>query len=489
MRDKILLIILLIICTSFCVYAEEPATAKEVQASFGYLEPFSAYDRVLILAPHPDDETIGCAGIIQEALAKNANIHVVYLTNGDHNEFAFIVYEKRIVLSQKEFIRLGEVRRKEATKAMKLLGLDESELVFLGYPDFGTFTMFKDFWQENIPFQSWLTRINNVPYKEDFSYGLSYKPGNVLADLEKLLLKYRPTKIFVSHPADVNLDHETCYLFLQIALSNVQKDLHRPKIYPYLVHSVGWPLPRYYHPELPLLPPEKFLDSQVSWNLFGLTKEQIDKKYQAILCYRSQTESSAFYLLSFARKNELFGDYSEIELKFLPKTAPKQISVHEKLLNVIDGLRASRIQEKKEVVKNYCAISQDKGKITYCLEKDDLLIRVNKPADIKNLLHGLFYIFGYSYKVPFAEMPKISIVTKYDSFRVFEAKKLIHPQGVTLELTKEELVLRVPLKVLGNPDFMLLDVRAYTGITPFYITGFRKIIIGGGEDGAKTNKN
>ncbi len=477
MRAKILLILLLVICASFCVYAEEPATAKDAQSDFGYLEPLSGYDRILVLAPHPDDETIGCAGIIQEAIAKNANIHVVYLTNGDHNELAFIVYEKRIVLSQKEFIHLGGVRKKEAIKAMQLLGLDESELVFLGYPDFGTFTMFKDYWQENIPFQSMLTRINKVPYKDDFSYGLSYKPGNVLADLEKLLLKYKPTKIFVSHPADVNLDHETFYLFLQIALSNLQKDLHRPKIYPYLVHSVGWPLPRYYHPELPLLPPEKLLDLPISWNLFGLTKEQIDKKYQAILCYRSQTESSAFYLLSFARKNELFGDYPEIELKFPQKNPPKQVSVHERLLNVIDGLRASKIQERKVPEKNYCEISQDKGRVIYCLEDDNLLIRVNKPGDVKNLLHGLFYIFGYSYKVPFAEMPKISIATKYDSFRVFDAKKLIHPQGVTLELSKDELVLRVPLKVLGDPDFILLNVKTYTGISPLHITGFRKVVL------------
>ncbi len=477
MRDKISLIILLVICAAFRVYAGEPATANDTQAGFGYLEPFSAYDRVLILAPHPDDETIGCAGIIQEALAKNANIHVAYLTNGDHNELAFIVYEKRIVLSQKEFIHLGGVRKKEAIKAMKLLGLDESELVFLGYPDFGTFTMFKDYWQENIPFQSMLTRINKVPYKENFSYGLSYKPGNILADLEKLLLKYRPTKIFVSHPVDVNLDHETFYLFLQIALSDLEKYLQRPKIYPYLVHSVGWPLPRHYHPELPLFPPEELHDSTISWILFGLTEEQIDKKYRAILCYRSQTQSSAFYLLSFARKNELFGDYREIELKLSQKDSPKQVSIHEQLLNFIDRLRVSKIQGKNPETKNYSAVTQDKGKITYCLEEGQLLIRVNKPKDIKSLMHGLFYFFGYSYRIPFAEMPKISIATKYDTFRVFDAKKLIHLEGVTLELSKDELVLRVPLKALGDPDFILLNVKTYTGISPLYITGFRKVVL------------
>src|SRR4030042_2929508 len=90
--------------------------------------PFKAEDRVLILAPHPDDEAIGCAGIIQQALKAGSEVHVVYLTNGDHNEFAFIVYEKRITLRKGEFIHMGEGRRKEAVKAMKLLGLNENDL-------------------------------------------------------------------------------------------------------------------------------------------------------------------------------------------------------------------------------------------------------------------------------------------------------------------------------------------------------------------------
>ncbi|MDD2752542.1 MAG: PIG-L family deacetylase [Candidatus Omnitrophica bacterium] len=478
MKLKIIFPLIVTVMCIFChAYAQQPEAVKDRQEQFGYLEPFSEYDRVLVLAPHPDDEAIGCAGVIQEALAKNANIHVVYLTNGDHNEFAFIVYEKRIVFRQNEFIHLGEVRRKEAIKAMKLLGLDQSELAFLGYPDNGTFTMFKDYWQENIPYKSLLTRINKVPYKENFSYGLSYKPGNILADLEKLLLKYRPNKIFVSHPADVNLDHETFYLFLQVALSNIEKHLARPKIYPYLIHSVGWPLPRNYHPELPLLPPKKSLDAPVSWVLFGLGEAEVEKKHQAILCYNSQTQSSAFYLLSFARKNELFGDYPSIELSFSKLPAPKQVSVIEKALNFIDGLRASKIQEKKPAPRNFCAVSQDKGQVTYGMENEDLIIWIKKPRDIKNLLHTFFYLFGYSYKTPFAEMPKVSIITKYNRFRVFDGKKQIHSSKVNLELTSDELILRIPLKELGEPDFILLNIKAYTGITPFYITGFRKVAL------------
>ena len=40
-------------------------------------------DRVLVLAPHPDDEVIGCAGVIQRAVAMSLPLRVVFLTYGD----------------------------------------------------------------------------------------------------------------------------------------------------------------------------------------------------------------------------------------------------------------------------------------------------------------------------------------------------------------------------------------------------------------------
>ncbi|MGC9066690.1 MAG: PIG-L deacetylase family protein, partial [Candidatus Ratteibacteria bacterium] len=45
----------------------------------------SSKENIIVFAPHPDDEIIGCAGIIQECLEKQGTVYVVYLTNGDHN--------------------------------------------------------------------------------------------------------------------------------------------------------------------------------------------------------------------------------------------------------------------------------------------------------------------------------------------------------------------------------------------------------------------
>src|SRR5215475_14791440 len=40
-------------------------------------------DSIVVFAPHPDDEVIGCAGIIMQALARGERVKVVTITSGD----------------------------------------------------------------------------------------------------------------------------------------------------------------------------------------------------------------------------------------------------------------------------------------------------------------------------------------------------------------------------------------------------------------------
>ena len=433
------------------------------------IEPITKGDRILILAPHPDDETIGCAGIIQQALSAGAQVQVVYLTNGDHNQIAFIVYEKRLTLRKGEFIHMGEVRRQEAIKAMALLGLDENNLVFLGYPDFGTFVIFSQYWQETKPFKSLLTRISSVPYKENLSFAAPYKGESILKDLEKVLLGYKPNKIFVSHPADTNVDHKALYLFLQVALRDLDKELSRPKIYPYLIHCVGWPLPRRYHPELRLTPPQQFLDAQINWSKFELTQGQVNKKYQAVLCYKSQTESSASYLLSFARSNELFADYADIRLE-------KQASLKEKAVSFF-GFSNMYDDSDIDTLVGLDKLIGIKGQASYAVVDNSILIRIEKAEELNRKFSLMLYLFGYSERTPFAGMPKIRIITRHNKFKVFDGRKKIQVEGVSVELNPRELIFKIPLEILGSPEFILTSMKAYRGILPVDAIAFRKIEI------------
>ena len=108
-----------------CFAAEPPADLAQ---------QINKEDRILVFAPHPDDETIGTGGLIQKALEAGAKVKVVCYTNGDNNELAFIVYEKRLTFRKREFLHMGEVRSKETIAAMGSLGVSPDNITFLGYP-------------------------------------------------------------------------------------------------------------------------------------------------------------------------------------------------------------------------------------------------------------------------------------------------------------------------------------------------------------------
>ena len=449
----------------FLIFLKNPAYAQEIRA----IDAFDKNDRILIIAPHPDDEAIGCAGIIQQALGALAKIKIVYLTNGDHNELAFIVYEKRFTFMPGEFLYLGSVRRQEAIDAMKLLGVNENNLIFLGYPDFGTFTIFSDYWKAQKPFKNMLTRVGSVPYKQDLSFGAPYVGDSILSDFKRVLLDYKPTKIFVSHPADVNGDHKAAYLFLQVALRDLRKEIPTAKVFPYLIHCVGWPKPRNYHPDLSLEPPKSFLKSEINWLESGLIPEQLEQKHKAILCYRSQTASSAFYLLSFARKNELFGDYPDINLA-------NQVSLKERAPEFF-GFSRLFANSDEEGALSQKSLIEDQGQVSYAIVDNCLLIRVEKNKELKRNFGLALYLFGYSDKAPFSSMPKIRIITRNKKFRIYDGKKMIASAGVLLNRDAKGLILRIPLLLLGNPDFILTSLKVYGGKLSVDATGFRKIVI------------
>ena len=446
-----------------------PLFAFAQEGELGGLTPIKNTDRILILAPHPDDEAVGCAGIIQQAVKAGAALDIAYLTNGDHNQFAFIVYEKRIPLLKGEFLHMGEVRRSEAIKAMQSLGLSADKLIFLGYPDFGTFAIFLKHWGDAPAYKSMLTRASAVPYKENLSFDIPYKGESILEDLEWVIMRVRPTKIFVSHPADANADHKALYLFMEVALSDLEKEVPRPEVYTYLVHRVNWPLPRRYHPELPLLPAPQCTDSQVSWFKFDLTARQIEAKRAAILCYKSQTESSAFYLLSFARKNELFSDYLPVNLKMQPSQATEAEDFSGDSGIFVD----SDIAALGTLGQPVC----NTDRASYGLKGDVFHIRLIDSGKRQHWSNIVFYLFGYSRKTPFAQMPKIRIITSKKAVKVFDGAKALKGTGVSWLGSPKSGVLSVPLQTLGDPDFILTALKAYRGLLPMGATAFRKVVI------------
>ncbi|MBS0516160.1 MAG: PIG-L family deacetylase [Proteobacteria bacterium] len=95
----------------------------------------AAADRVLVIAPHPDDESIACGGLLLAARDAGAAAHVVTLTDGDNNPWPQRWIEKRWRIDAVARARWGARRREEAQAALDLLGVATQARIFFGLPD------------------------------------------------------------------------------------------------------------------------------------------------------------------------------------------------------------------------------------------------------------------------------------------------------------------------------------------------------------------
>ena len=91
----------------------------------------------MVLAPHPDDETLGAGIVLQQASAAGAAVRVVFATAGEANPWPQRWIERRWHLDASDRQRWGARRSDEARQALSQLGIDPAATVFLGWPDGG----------------------------------------------------------------------------------------------------------------------------------------------------------------------------------------------------------------------------------------------------------------------------------------------------------------------------------------------------------------
>jgi LmbE family N-acetylglucosaminyl deacetylase len=106
-------------------------TAQDVLARMAAL-PFAGLDDILapgpalLLAPHPDDETLGCGGLIAESCALGRELHVLIVTDGTGSHAGSRAWPAE---------RLRALREREALQAVGELGLPADRIAFLGLRD------------------------------------------------------------------------------------------------------------------------------------------------------------------------------------------------------------------------------------------------------------------------------------------------------------------------------------------------------------------
>ena len=249
---------------------------------------------VLIVAPHPDDETIGCAGVTLQALARGERVGIVVLTQGDgHVGLTAVVAQKPAAhLGPDDFIRAGVLRQGHTLRAAASLGVAAADVIFLGYPDGGLGKMYRDAGDK--PYRQPLTAKQATypgarPDYHSAQHGrpAPYTRASVLADLEAILRERRPRTVYVTHESDTHADHAAAFGFVRDALQTAQPSA---RLFAFVVH--GAPLKR---------PP----DLRVA-----LTPRQIEAKRQALLMHQAGVSPVHDYLANkFTNPDEVFWEF------------------------------------------------------------------------------------------------------------------------------------------------------------------------------------
>ena len=117
--------------------------------------------KILVIAPHPDDEVLGCGGTIAKYSQKRDKVFVCYVTTTYEPEWT------------KEF---AENRKKEIESSNKILGIKKS--YFLNYPT---------------------VKLDTIPQKE------------LNEAIFKIVNEIKPDIVYIPHKGDLNKDHRLVF--------------------------------------------------------------------------------------------------------------------------------------------------------------------------------------------------------------------------------------------------------------------------------------
>lgn len=83
-------------------------------------------NKLLILAPHPDDEVFGCSGLIQQQIISGREVYIIFMTRGETSHSNCCNIDKEVLKSE---------RAKLTDNALSLLGVKQHNIFRLSYPD------------------------------------------------------------------------------------------------------------------------------------------------------------------------------------------------------------------------------------------------------------------------------------------------------------------------------------------------------------------
>ena len=287
--------------TWFCVFAIFSADVHATE-TYPALRPILPGDSLLIVAPHPDDESLCCGGIIQAARSIGARVSIVWVTFGDGFKWDAMVVERKLRPRAGTYKDLAALREGEARAAAVVLNVEADSLYFLGYPDRGVLAMMLDHYYPGTPWRSKFTGEHSVAYEDALDPGADYDGDNLERDFRTVLDRVQPTLVLAPSPQDTHPDHRGVGIMVWRAMS-ARNELGKTRYW--IVHGGrGWPKPRAIRPDLPEAVAPRGAGMQ--WEQFALAPVARDAKLRAVRSHRTQIEVMGRVMESYVRATELF---------------------------------------------------------------------------------------------------------------------------------------------------------------------------------------
>lgn len=262
------------------------------------------------MAPHPDDEALGAAGLIQRVRERGGSVRIVMMTSGDGFPEGVEAAERITNPKPSDYRNYGVLREGETRAAMQLLGIAPTHVTFLGYPDEGLCHLASTYlFDKRRSFHSPYSERDSPPPTERLVRGASYRGVDIRRELENIIIGYAPTLIVLPHPDDDHPDHCSTHIFVREALEAVPPLYSRHlRILHYLVHYEQWPLSEDAGTGSKLNPPADLPTTEGQFVSLELTPDESAAKKKALLLYTSQMQVIGRFMTAFGRDNELFID-------------------------------------------------------------------------------------------------------------------------------------------------------------------------------------
>lgn len=250
--------------------------------------------RVIIFAPHQDDEILACAGTIYQLNKIGADIFVVFATNGDF-------FGKKS----------AAIRLKESTTALNYLKISSQHIIVLGFADTGMTYENSFLWklyhsQPNKVINSKVADHTYHPWgdkeysMQKLGVHLPYTRNAFLQILTHLIEDLKPDLLFSSSQLDAHGDHAALCMFIEEIIYTTGISI---PVFQYMIHSGDdkkWPQREAVNFSKPENISEKWWNNRIC-----VTVDNNLNKRALIQLFKSQLSPSG-YLLSFAKHEEFF---------------------------------------------------------------------------------------------------------------------------------------------------------------------------------------